>query len=56
MPKTKVETKVETKKTNKRDELVALLAAKAPKLFDREPQGSVQSGQLSQLADEILAL
>lgn len=46
-------TSVETIETNKKEELVSLLKAKTPTLFDRDP---VITGDVNKLADEILEL
>ena len=40
----------------KKDRLVKLLSVRVYKLFDQEPRGSVQSPQLSQLAEDIINL
>jgi len=42
-----------SKQENKKDLLVALLKAKTPVLFDREP---VLTGDVNKLADDILEL
>lgn len=42
--------------STKQDVIVTLLKAKVPKLFDREPTGSLQPNLVAKLAEEILKL
>lgn len=41
------------KRKNKTEELTKLLKERVAKLFDREPNGSIQEGELAKLVKEI---
>lgn len=53
MPKAKTETK---KEVSKRDAVLALLKARMPAAFEREPAPAFAQGNLEALADDLLDL
>jgi hypothetical protein len=53
----KIKTEIKTEIVNPvKEQLTGLLKSRVYKLFDREPNGSIQSGQLAQLVEEIIKL